>query len=70
MKDSVNQDILSEKERNVFVCTRVHVHFSVCRYAREREMKEREREREEKMISVKIMVFSKEKALNVCNSVF
>ena len=47
MKDSVNQDILSEKERNVFVCTRVHVHFSVCRYEREREMQERERKRGE-----------------------
>lgn len=52
------------------MCTRVHVHFSVCRYAKESEMQERERKREEKKISVKIMVFSKEKVLNVCNSVF
>lgn len=56
--------------RSVFVCTRVHIHFSVCQYAKEREMQERERKREEKKISVKIMVFSKEKVLNVCNSVF
>lgn len=46
------------------------IHFSVCQYAKEREMQERERKREEKKISVKIMVFSKEKVLNVCNSVF
>lgn len=52
------------------MCTRVHIHFSVCQYAKEREMQERERKREEKKISVKIMVFSKEKVLNVCNSVF
>lgn len=48
------------------VCT----YTSLCVGMQKRVKCRREKEREEKKISVKIMVFGKEKVLNICNSVF